>query len=176
MGEPRITPVGEPWSESLLRWMPPGVQADPLLLFRVLARREDLADRMRPLGAGLLGRGRLPVRVRELVILRVCALAGARYEWGVHVAAFPELAEQEVRRTALGGEWPDERDALIVRACEEIHAEGHPTSPTSAALIAALGEEIALELVVLAGWYRLLAGVIGLAGLESEAWGRGWPD
>jgi 4-carboxymuconolactone decarboxylase len=36
---------------------------------------------MRPLGAGLLGHGRLSMRERELVIDRACARAGAEYEW-----------------------------------------------------------------------------------------------
>ena len=89
---PRIAPVGPPYSASLLKWMPPGAAVEPLKLFRTLAVNQELADRMRPLGAGLLAHGRLSQRERELVIDRACGRAGAEYEWGVHVAAFGAAA------------------------------------------------------------------------------------
>ena len=54
---PRIDPVSPPYTPEaaamLARWMPRDAGAlEPLALFRVLARRLDLASRMLPLGAG----------------------------------------------------------------------------------------------------------------------------
>src|SRR5438552_8948232 len=92
MSAPRIAPLEPPYApealEALTKWMPPGSGAEPLKLFRTLTRHPTLSARMRPLGAALLGRGTIPLRARELLILRTCARCGAEYEWGVHVTAF----------------------------------------------------------------------------------------
>src|SRR5882762_3930677 len=89
---PRIEPLQAPYdpeTEAQLRkWMPPGAPIEPLTLFRTLFVHSELAARMRPLGAGLLGHGLLEARDREIVVLRTCARCGAEYEWGVHAAAF----------------------------------------------------------------------------------------
>src|SRR5271166_2354923 len=91
MPAPRIAPIDPPYSpetqELLAKWMGSAEQ-DPLLLFRTLAVHHELASRMRPLGAGILGHPRLDPRERELLILRTCARAGAEYEWGVHAVVF----------------------------------------------------------------------------------------
>src|SRR5438874_13832723 len=90
--KPRIKPLTPPYepetAELLNRWMPPGIAIEPLVLFRTLAVHDDLAARMRPLGAGILGHGRIEPREREVVIARACARTGAEYEWGVHAVAF----------------------------------------------------------------------------------------
>jgi 4-carboxymuconolactone decarboxylase len=81
---PRIAPLEPPYdpdTETMLRkWMPPGSPLDPLALFRTLQVHDELASRMRPLGAGILGHGRVAPRERELIIHRTCARAGAEYE------------------------------------------------------------------------------------------------
>ena len=92
LGEARIAalePPYDPETEAMLaRWMPPGSGVEPLALFRTLGRHEELASRSRPLGAGILGKGLVPPRLREVMIHRTCALTGAEYEWGVHVMGF----------------------------------------------------------------------------------------
>src|SRR5918912_36441 len=107
---PRIAPIEPPYEPAieaaLRKWMPPGAEVEPLRLFRTLAVHSELASRMRPLGAGILGHGRVDPREREIVIHRTCALAGAEYEWGVHAVAFAGavgLTDEQVEATASGG-------------------------------------------------------------------------
>src|SRR5256885_1234595 len=73
----RIAPLEPPYEPDtaalLAKWMPPGNDVEPLRLFRTLAVHDELASRMRPLGAGILGHPRLEPRERELLILRTCA-------------------------------------------------------------------------------------------------------
>src|SRR5256714_12378063 len=92
MPPPRIAALEPPYAPEtaalLAKWRPPGNDVEPLRLFRTLAVHDELASRMRPLGAGILGHPRLEPRERELLILRTCARAGAEYEWGVHAIAF----------------------------------------------------------------------------------------
>src|SRR3954466_6958877 len=66
------------------RTMPPG--QPPLVLFTTLARDPRLFGKF--FGAGLLDRGHLSLRQREIVIHRTTALCRSEYEWGVHVALF----------------------------------------------------------------------------------------
>lgn len=183
---PRIAPVEPPYTPSveqlLARWMPPGASVEPLRLFRTLAVHEDLAGRMRPLGAGLLGHGLLDPREREIVVHRTCARAGAAYEWGVHAVAFGTplgLTAEQLEATATGDAddpaWSP-RERLLVRLADELH--------DTAAVSDALHDELAavwqpaplLELLVLAGWYRLIAYVVNGARVEPEPWAATLPE
>src|SRR5947209_15822989 len=98
----RIAPAERPYAadmeETLARLMPPGIA--PLLLFRTVARDPRLFRRM--MAGGLLDKGTLSLREREIAIDRTCARCGAEYEWGVHVALFGErVAFGDAERRAL---------------------------------------------------------------------------
>ena len=121
---PRIPPLEPPYEpeiEAVLeKWMPPNSDAEPLKLFRTLCVHPELASRMRPLGAGILGHGLVEPRERELVIHRTCARCGAEYEWGVHVLAFGKplgLTDEQIAATVKGDSgdpaW-SERDADLI--------------------------------------------------------------
>ena len=182
---PRIAPVEPPYDDEtadvLRKWMPPGADVEPLKLFRTLAVHSDLASRMRPLGAGILGHGRVDPREREIVIHRTCARAGAEYEWGVHAVAFGRplgLTDAQLTATMHGG--PDDpawsaRDGLLVRLCDELHATATISDELWELLAAEWTPDQLLELVVIAGWYRLIAYVINACGVEPEAWAEPLP-
>jgi alkylhydroperoxidase family enzyme len=183
--EVRIAPLQPPYdpeTEAALRkWMPPDVDAEPLALFRTLVRHDELASRMRVLGAGLLGHGRLAPRDREIVIHRTCARAGAEYEWGVHAVAFGAplgLTDAQLAATVHGAAddpaWSRE-DAQLVALADELYDEATVGASLWAALAARFAPAELLELVVLAGWYRLLSGVINAAGVAPEPWARRFP-
>lgn len=182
---PRIRPLEPPYEpdiESMLqRWMPPGGALDPLVLFRTLAVHDELAARMRPLGAGILGHGRIDPREREIVIHRTCARAGAEYEWGVHAVAFGRavgLTEEQLAATVNGDPddacWSD-TDRLLVRLCDELHDNCTVSDSLWARLAERYRDDQLLELVIMAGWYRLIAGVINALGVELEPWAARFP-
>src|SRR6476646_10486699 len=124
---PRVAPLQPPY--------PPEIQeqfdrimrgAPPLLLFRVMAGHARAWEKFR--AGGLLDRGPLSLREREIVIDRTCALTGCEYEWGVHVAAFAaaaHLTDEQVRATVLGKAdapcWSAAEQALIA-AVDALHA------------------------------------------------------
>jgi 4-carboxymuconolactone decarboxylase len=185
-GTARIAPLEAPFDTEtdafLRKWMPPGVDAEPLALFRLLARHRELTDRMRPLGAGLLGRPSISVRERELMIHRTCARAGAEYEWGVHAVAFGPLAsltEAQLDATAVSA--PDDPvwdgdDTLVLRLADELYDLGEVSDALWPAVAARWTVEEILELVVCSGWYRLLCQVMRTARLEPESWARRFPE
>ena len=162
---PRIAPVGPPYSASLLKWMPPGAAVEPLKLFRTLAVNQELADRMRPLGAGLLAHGRLSQRERELVIDRAC------------VGAAAGLSDDELGATAAGGTdaFADPADALLLALVDELHDTATVSDDLWSRLAERYDPPTLLELVILAGWYRLLSGVINAVGVELEPWAARFP-
>jgi alkylhydroperoxidase family enzyme len=155
----RIAPLSPPYAPdvatALAKWMPPGTEREPLVLFRVLQRHPELASRMRVLGAGLLGHGVLPPADRELVILRTCARARCWYEWGIHADAFAGavgLTPDQVAATAGEG-----GDDLLTRAADELHDDTRWSDGTWRALRERYTDEQLVELLVLAGWYRTIS-------------------
>jgi 4-carboxymuconolactone decarboxylase len=184
----RIAPLEPPYDtateERFAKWMPPGAgDIDPLALFRLLEIHPDLAARMRPLGSGLLGKPRLGVRERELLIARTTARCGAGYEWGVHVTFFARpqvrLTEAQIRSTATGSptdEVWNQHDSAVLRLADELHDTCGVTDETLAVLRTRWTDDLVLEAIVCCGWYRLLSGVINAAQLTPEPWAEVFPS
>jgi 4-carboxymuconolactone decarboxylase len=182
---PRIAPLEPPYEPdieaALRKWMPPGTETEPLRLFRTLVVHDELASRMRPLGAGILGHGHLEPREREIVIHRTCARAGAEYEWGVHVLAFGKplgLSDEQIAAT-VHGEADDpvwsEGDAQLIRLADELHESCAVSDRLWTQLAERFSDAQLLELIITAGWYRLLSYVINAAGVEHEPWAARFP-
>jgi 4-carboxymuconolactone decarboxylase len=155
---------------------------DPLKLFRTLAVHEEMAGRMRPLGAGILGgSARVEPRLREVMIHRTCALNGAEYEWGVHVVAFARplgFSEGQIESTVNGS--PDdacwaEDESLVMRLADELHSTSDVSDELFERLRAHLGDDQILELVMTAGWYRAISYVIAVSRVEREDWAARFP-
>ncbi len=182
---PRIAPLEPPYTPdidaALRKWMPPGAELEPLQLFRTLNVHEELASRMRPLGAGILGHGRVAPREREIVIHRTCARAGAEYEWGVHVLAYGKplgLTDAQIAATVNGAAddaaW-SASDALLIELSDELYDTATVSDELWAKLAASFAEDQLLELLVTAGWYRLISYVINAAGVQCEPWAARFP-
>jgi alkylhydroperoxidase family enzyme len=184
--QPRIPPVAPPYSpeiETALRgMMPRRSPVEPLKLFRVLVRHPALAAAMTALGRFVLGRElALALRDREIVIHRVCARCGCEYEWGVHAASFGALAglspEELAATVAAGPKAPvwSERDALLLRAVDELHDTGTVSATLWEALAHHWTETQRLELLLIAGWYHAIAFIANGAAVEREEWAARFP-
>src|SRR3954452_4863311 len=100
----RIAPLQPPYEPEIQQHFDRIMRgAPPLMLFRVMAGSARAWEKFR--AGGLLDRGPLSLREREIVIDRTCARTGCEYEWGVHVATFAAaapLTEPQVRATVRG--------------------------------------------------------------------------
>jgi 4-carboxymuconolactone decarboxylase len=183
--QPRIAPLQPPYppqiEAALRKWMPPGAEMEPLKLFRTLNVQGELAARMRPRGAGILAHGRVEPREREIVIHRTCARAGAEYEWGVHVMAFGRplgLSEEQILASVDGNAddpaWSPS-DADLVALADELHDTATVSDGLWSRLARRFDDEQLLELLIIAGWYRLLSYVINAVGIEREPWAERLP-
>ena len=179
---PRIAPAGAPLlpevQARLDALMPKGLE--PLLLFRVLAR--DLRLFQRFMAAGLLDKGQLSLRQREIVIDRVVARCGSEYEWGVHVAFFATragLSEAQLRSLVHGGPddpcW-DRGDALLLRLCDALQATCDIAEELWVDLRARFSEEALLELLLLAGFYRTVSYLTNALRLPPEPYAVRFPS
>jgi len=159
----RIPPASPPYPASVQTQLDaltlPG--QTPLYLFRVLARDERLFTRA--LGAGLLDRGHLSVRQRELVILRVCANNRSEYEWGVHVSIFarkagftPEQVEATSNASASAGCW-SASEQLLLRLCDALFESTELSDALWAELAREFSPEAVLELLLLSSFYRTIS-------------------
>jgi alkylhydroperoxidase family enzyme len=144
----------------------------PLVLFTTLARDKRLFGKF--FGGGLLDRGHLTLRQREIVIDRTTALNGAEYEWGVHVTAYADAAglthEQIVSLTAGGPDDPcwTAPDALLLRLADTLHRDATVDDELWTALREHHSEEALLELLLLAGFYRTTSYLVNALALRLE--------
>lgn len=116
------------------------------------------------------------------MILRTCALSDAEYEWGVHATAFGHavgLTDDQVVSTARGENqdacW-DRRQRAVFRMADELHDTRTVSDDLFAELASFFHTQEILELTVVAGWYRLIAYLIGVAGTQFEPWAARFPS
>lgn len=177
----RISPATPPYSPriqaELDKLMPPGME--PLYLFRVLARDERLFARS--IGSGLLDRGHLTLREREIVILRVCANYESQYEWGVHVTVFAgragltdEQVQATVKQPSTATCWTP-KEQLIVRLCDELRNSTTVGDELWAELRGTFSEEAILELLLLNGFYRTISVLTNTLRMPPEAFAARFP-
>jgi alkylhydroperoxidase family enzyme len=177
----RIAPLSPPYSrEEQARFdavMPPGMA--PLSLFRVMARTERAWRKL--VGGSLLDAGPLPLRAREIVIDRTCALSECEYEWGVHVSLFGQAAEltpAQIAATVHGGPndpcWAGS-DRALVMAADALHRRGALDADEFASLAAWFDEDQILETVQLCGFYRTIGYLVATLDLPLEPWAARFP-
>lgn len=153
--------------------------APPLALFTTMARDRRLFFKF--FNSGLLYRGHLTIRQREIVIDRVTASCGAEYEWGVHVAVYAEkagLSEVQVASLVTGGAddacW-DEADRVLIRLCDTLQETCAIDDALWSALTANHSDEAILELIMLAGTYRTVSYLVNGLRLPLEVGARRFP-
>jgi alkylhydroperoxidase family enzyme len=177
-----MVPASPPYPASIQsaldKIMPAG--AEPIHLFRVLARDERLFSRF--FGGALLDRGQLSLREREIVILRVCANNRSEYEWGVHVTFFAEqagLSSEQVAATlaphSATGVWSD-REQLLLRLCDELQVGTTVSDGLWMELSGAWSDAARLELLMLIGFYRTVSVLTNTLQLPLEEYGARFAD
>jgi 4-carboxymuconolactone decarboxylase len=150
----------------------------PLNIFLTLAKNPGLYDAFTKLGTHLLFNGGVPAREREIVILRVGWRSQSEYEFGQHtvIGEAAGLTGEEIGRLARQGldGWSDD-DAALIRMADELCADDVVSDDTWQALNQRWKEPELLELLMLAGFYRLVSGLLNSAGVALEPTTPGWP-
>jgi len=169
----RIAPIAAPYPPEIAAEFDKIMRgAPPLLLFRTVARNPRVLQRF--LAGGLLDRGSISLRQRELMILRTCALCGAEYEWGVHVATFgakaawtPKQLAASVRGTPDEDCWSAQERVVLLLA-DELHRTSSVGDGVWQEASEHFAPEQLIELVMLAGLYHAVSFMVNAFGVQHE--------
>ena len=136
--------------------------------FIALLHNPAIARHLQGLGEQLRWKGKLPQKLVELAVLITARKWTCQHEWFIH--------EQLARKAGLDGAIIDairERrdpplkgdEALVYEFCRDAHATGRVGDTAFAALQNRFGLDGAVELLVLSGYYTMMAMVLNSAGL-----------
>jgi 4-carboxymuconolactone decarboxylase len=145
------------------------IGASPNVL-RMLGHRADLLAPWLGIGMPLTAKGLLPMRIRELLVLRVALRCSSEYEWANHVIAATScgITPAEIASLAQGtGTWSD-AEAAGLALVEDLCADDCASEQTWQALRASYDEGQIIELLLLIGFYRMNAGFLNSLGVPAE--------
>jgi 4-carboxymuconolactone decarboxylase len=178
---PRITPLVD-LTEELQTIMGGGINSPagtPLNIFGTIAYHPKLLKRFMNFAGLFLNKGLLPAREREIVILRVGWNCQSVYEFGQHTVigqrvglSMDEIVELTKQSTEY--QW-SARDQTLIAMSDELCADNCVSTTTWEELQAYWNEAELVELVMVAGTYRLVSGFLNTMGVDLDADTPGWP-
>ena len=144
----------------------------PLNIFGVLGHHPKLLKRFNLLGGFLLNKGLIPERERELVILRIGWNAQAVYEFGQHTIIGKRcgLTDHEiaaVTKDPADHDWSAD-DRTLIALADELAADDCVSDGTWSTLTARWSDAELVELLIVAGFYRLVSGFLNSAGVQLD--------
>lgn len=180
LDKPRIAPLeAEQWNAAAKDLMKPFAGRGQVLnIFKTLANHPDLAKRWMVFANHILGKSKLAIRERELVILRIGYLCQAGYEWGQHVliARNAGMTDEEIRTAKTGPQTPglSELDQLLLSATDELHADAHVSDATWQGLSQHLNTQQLMDVVFTVGQYNLVSMALNSFGVQADEGLPGW--
>jgi alkylhydroperoxidase family enzyme len=172
--QPRIEPLAEEqWDDETRDLLERSrVEGRVLNIFRTLAVHPKLLKRWLVFGAHVLFKSSLPLRERELLILRIGWLCRAEYEWGQHVVIGKKagLTDEEIDRVKEGPDAPGwgEFDATLLRAVDELRANAFISDAVWNALAATYNTQQLLDLIFTVGQYNLVSMALNTLGVRLD--------
>lgn len=175
LSQPRIPPVQEAdWTEEQRRLLEPSRGREGVLnVFKTLANHPAAMAAFMPWGRYVLGPdSALGARERELVVLRIGWLCRSGYEWTQHVRVGTRcgLSDAEIARIKLGPADPawGERDAALLHAADELHADRFVRDATWARLQAHYDDRGCMDVVFAAAQYTQVCMMLNSFGVPLD--------
>lgn len=176
---PRIAPLPRAeWTDEaravFAYWGEPGAwdngsKTNTVMTF---ANHPALATAYNTFGRHLLINSTVPVRPRELIVLRVSWLVKSEYEWHYHVGygLNAGLTLDEIAAVGIGPDAPDWRDEdrAVLRAADELVQGSRISDETWAALSKQFDRHQLMDLVFTIGQYVMLSWAISAFGIQIE--------
>ncbi|MEE8129794.1 MAG: carboxymuconolactone decarboxylase family protein [Vicinamibacterales bacterium] len=180
LSEPRIPRVEKPWTDAERELLAPRERNGQVIgVWSTCAKSPDLCRAWLGLTDYLLSDSTLPVRDRELLILRIAWLTHGAYEWAAHVglARRVGLSEADVRRILDGPDVPGWTawDRTLLRAVDELHADALVSDETWAQLAQRYDQRQLMEAIFTVGQYNLVAMWVNSLGVQFEPGFEGFP-
>ena len=181
LAEPRIPRVEKPWTEAQRAILEPREGANGRLLgvWSTCAQAPELCQAWLGFTDYLLRESTLPLRDRELLILRTGWLNQGAYEWAAHRAAARRagISDEELLGITEG---PDAAgwstwDAALLRAADELHTSALISDATWATLAERYDTRQLMEAVFTVGQYNLVAMYLNSLGVQFDEGFEGFP-
>jgi 4-carboxymuconolactone decarboxylase len=179
---PRISPIKKLTPE-LQEIMGGGINSPagtPLNIFGTIAHHPRLLKRFMNFAGLFLNKGLLPAREREIVILRVGWNCQSVYEFGQHTIIGQRvglsLSEIDALTKKFEANTWSNRDAALIAMADDLCSDNCVSEATWNLLTADWKEDELIELVMVAGTYRLVSGFLNTMGVELDADTPGWPE
>lgn len=176
-GAPRIAP-GTAADVGRVNWLIAraiglATRGEPPHVFTTLGRHRRLFRRWLRFAGTLMPGGKLPRTDTELVILRVAHNCDCDYEWRHHerLGRRAGLSADEVERVRAGADaagWTP-RQALLLRAADELHATRTLSDDLWGELRPLLNDQELIELCMLTGHYEMLAMTLNALRVQPES-------
>ncbi|MGF7233408.1 MAG: carboxymuconolactone decarboxylase family protein [Frankia sp.] len=142
-------------------------------LLGTLARSPALTKAFLNFNGYILYGTTLPVRQRELLILRVASVRQCEYEWAQHVilAAAAGLQDEEISRIVDGPAAPGWTliECCLLKAVDELLADARVSSDTWGVLAGELDDQQLMDVVFTVGTYEMVAFALRSFAVEPEA-------
>lgn len=174
LSKPRIPPIPEhEWNEEQQEiFKNQRMRGNVLNIFRTLANHQKLAKRWLVFGNHVLAKSTLPVRDREIAILRVAWRCQSAYEWGQHVLIGQQagLTPEEIERVKTGAQtdgWTD-HERLVMTAVDELKDDAFVSDETWAGLKRTYTDQQMMDLVFACGQYNMVAMALNSFGVQLD--------
>ena len=148
--------------------------------FRVMLHNSRAAGAVAELLRTLMFHNTLNARTRELVILRNGWRTGSEYEFCQHVRVARDLkmSDEEILglRDPANCSAYSETDRAVIQMADELLDNSEVAAGTWSALQKAFSNEELVELLLVAGFWRMIAGFLKTAQVPLDAGVPGWPE
>ena len=146
--------------------------ADKNPVLRTLAHHPALADVFSPLNIHLLSTNTLPVKERQIAIMRTAWLTKATYMWSSHLntSRVCGLSDEMYAPIQHGADDPyfTPFERVVMQATEELVTERKVGDASWAALAAEWDEKQLLDFLFTVGCYAMVAGVMRSAEVQRD--------
>jgi 4-carboxymuconolactone decarboxylase len=133
-------------------------------LYRVLAHSPHPMLNFIRMGGALVAKAELPSRLREMVILRIASVTGAKYEWTQHypIALQVGVSQKQIEAVAR---WNESKvfhaeDRAVLQYTDEVLQNTGVKDETFKALQKFLDERQIVELTLSIGYWEMVAHVL----------------
>ena len=172
VSQPRIAPLSADQWDATAKELMGRFEGEPFNIFKTMANHSELMKRWMVFANHILGKSTLPVRERELVILRIGYLCRSGYEWGQHVliARRANITDDEIRNIKVGPDakgW-SEQDRLLLKATDELHADAHVSDSTWKGLAKHFNTQQLMDIVFTVGQYNLVSMALNSFGVQAD--------
>lgn len=145
-------------------------EQNPVL--RTFAHHPALANAFSPLNVHLLSASTLPVKLRQIAIMRLAWITGATYMWSSHLntSKLCGLTDEFYGPVQRGAQDPyfTEFERVVIRATEDLVRDQKIGDANWQALRAEWDEKQILDFLFTVGCYTMVAGVMRSTGAERQ--------